>query len=579
MKLFPRLSEMILITAQVKKLTNKPNLKLYASLNVCRFQQPSSVLISRVAYRPRISEINSYLNSYNYLSMLPTTIFLFVISDFLQNHKCQLVTTNHPQLDNYPSMKFISFVSPSKVCSTLLSQVNSQKFMESYTPQSLLEKSLENPAQFHRLTFKTGQNYPVGITMYTLYPEYFKPNYYGNNRNACWNRLLFKSAQAYMCVFEIMATTYLGHVHNISAILLNLRNKTEVAMATTNFSGQYILNRRSSDLTADIQKKGSTQPQVLYFLYYYLEQLIYCPKFTSDISDGLSISTWIAPLSTEIWILTFVTIVFASIYQYFKYKVFGVNIVAIFLRQGQHASVFRKGKVKLILISLFGMIMCTLYENQLVSLVVSPSTPPTFKSIKSILKADYKILWSENSLSKPEVRYARDLRRRGLSLTDIVKAFHSTNYEHNPGACANAVYLSKKYTMLEANQRAKLSIKALERCMLGFGQTVRCFAVPDSISNLPYFLEMYGVARTYLLETLNGLSENGLKNQWNQWSTWNYQRFSKYHETGNVTNTSFDKINMKKLGSVHIALLCLCMVNIGVFIVELGYKNFPLKYK
>lgn len=557
-----QLSDMVLTTTQsLRKLVNQPD-----QLTSLRFSQPYNILISII---PTTGNCTSFvidqIQNNRRVSMKIRSVYLYIIFNSATKNNCKHLDLNSPMLSKYSSTKYLIDFSLPEITVKLFSFALSNGWNASDS-ERILNNSLEDPVLNHRLLFRVGSQYPVGITVYTPYPEFFRPSYFGNDRFACWKKLLFKSLKARYCVYDVMSAIYLGYMHNLTVSLLDHRNKTEVDYAKRSFSEQYVLNDKSSELTA--LKEHQPTPQVLQFLLYYPEQLVYCPEHYK-LTD-LNVTTWTEPISVELWVPLLILLLVISVLP--AYRNWAVSIFGLFIRQSQNVILSKSGSTKLILVCIVGMVLCTLYENKLVSLTVAPPTFTTFQSIKEALEAGYKIIWWDKTVTATAEEWlGQDLEMRGITKEQISTSFYTIYDENPPTNCRYAELLSTQYTLLKGTQKIQVLLQRLENCLLNLGRNNKCFSVPDAILNLPFYWDLHGINGVWMLETLERFCENGLKNQWNDWSTWNYKRFVGYFE-GVSMNRNFDEINLNKLTVIFFGWALSCLASIVVFVLE-QYKN------
>lgn len=540
-----------------------------------RYSQPNHVILFLMpCEKTYTAAVIEMLEAHRRICMLPSAVVLilkYFASETFIKHQCTFATTNLPDLVKYSATKYFVDLSANALSLNLLSEQLSAKYRSELARFHLLG-SLKNSMETHRILYKIGTGYSVGVSVYLPYPQFFEPNKYGNDRHACHEKLLFKSINSYYCVFDVMSVTQLGLVHNLSLHLLNIRNRTEQRWAKTMFDGQYILNRKSSALESVTSNQTLTQS--LFFLLYYPEQLVYCKDSVSKDYFQLNFKTWTGPLSRELWVTALVVIIVISFVPKYRKRFFAM--LGMFLRQSQTHKFYKNSSRLLIVLAIIGMIMCTLYENMLVSLVVAPEIFPTFQTIKEILLAGYKILWWVRGYTTPETWYGQDLLRWGLSIQQINTSFYIYASARQPNICQKAEILEQAVAAFSYSGNVQFTIQGLERCMSSCGQKKSCYSVPDQILGLPIFWEIHGITRIWLLETLERLREGGLKDRWDQWSQYNYKLLNKFfdnYQSSLVRNNRFDQIDLSKIVAIGIVWTTLNLIAVLVFILEISLKH------
>ncbi len=460
--------------------------------------------------------------------------------------------------------------------------------------ESLVLGAIENPRSFHRAMLRSGNVNIIGMVVFTLYPEFFDPTLYGNNRNACKNILFGSPSKAYLCVYSILSALHISKVHNVTVNTLHVRNSTEQNMAKTRFLGQYILDNKSSDLQddtmGDLGERTKFIPQSLYFQHYYPEQLIYCKRtFQTEKLFKNSLAYWKAPLTKHIVIFILLLMATFSLISRYLKKDYGVLIpLGLFLRQSQPKIFVHKKSRWFLIITLIGMFTCLTFENVLTSTILVPEPPSFYNSIKEILDAGYKILWYPKTMHfPPESYFGKNLENRGLTSNEIGNYFETVPSHLQENVTTHATYLVQKYALFVGANSANMWIHGIEQHLAN--KTVlekqerldrySCHAIPDIMDSLPFFVNLHVVNRDWILETLESLRENGLDIRWDIWSDWAYKFHMKYEmeikKTGNLRskNEYIDSKNLYAIflfwaaSSAFAGLICLseCVSSLRIF--------------
>lgn len=236
-------------------------------------------------------------------------------------------------------------------------------------------------------------------------------------------------------------------------------------------------------------------------------------------------------------------------------------IAAIF---GNSTSSSYKKRKLLIFMNLSGMWLCSLYSNEIASVVTIKAERKPFDKLLHVLDFGFKIIWPEFLLYNPwswEIHF-HEFERRGI-LQRINRTFY-----YNPNRTLSdweiAEFMRKKHmTMVTSTglQEKQLKLRNYFRKVTR-KKKAKCYVLPDKFDSRHYYFVIQTRNRHWMKKTYENIREAGLLEMWNLWAGASY-RYSVglYPEgkTGNRIDKTGDLIKLFDIMAILLfygVLLC-----------------------
>lgn len=203
-----------------------------------------------------------------------------------------------------------------------------------------------------------------------------------------------------------------------------------------------------------------------------------------------------------------------------------------------------------------------------------------------ILEFGFKIIWYYSTFFLPEDYFGKSFETRGISSNKIKNYFETVPSHIQDNVTSHGFYLVQKFALLVGTNLANMMIRGIEQYLAnktvsekqGWVDPYSCYAIPDIMDNLPFFLDLHLVNRDWILETLESLRENGLENKWDAWSNWAYRFYMKYdmEDIGSYKKKSND-IGLHNLYAVFLFWVGLSAIAGLIFLCEYTFGQTTIK--
>lgn len=515
---------------------------------ITRFTQPEDLIF--------VDNLNhSYLslNITKYFAQHITTIYLIYWNSFITMGIVEQL---------YPAVKFLigkyeglgevgSFI-----CRGFCPQhgyILNVEFLQQFRNSILLHKLLLWKA-FGRQVQTYGVGYKYYLESTPLQNRYICIDYVGTGKS---NKL------SSMCDPKLLATLYLGKIHNLSFTILNAYSVE--AEAQFKSGDQYISSyggARDETISYYI-KTGYAMVHSAKFM------LLYCIR-RSDETDVHAF--WVDALQVNIWILSFlIFLIFTMLF--WKTKLLRV-FASVRIVLGQDVIIRHKS---IICCTIFFYFIRTFFENALTSLVVVPPTPDVYENLREAIFNNYKILVDKITFvgATPQQAFLPDFQRNKIS--ELI----NQSFSEIPSNLSDAK-VTKTYLIRQSGTKFALCTQEHLALITKYAATmhlreqirssdVSCQYVKQALNPIFHFFIFNVVNRHWVMLSFEKLREGGLLTVWRKWREdllLLIQR-EKFRETETLyPDTTYQIVEFRHIYPVCMLLIIMCMVAMLTLLLE-----------
>ncbi|CAL8128005.1 unnamed protein product [Orchesella dallaii] len=511
-----------------------------------------------------LNEANNTILNFVEILVPSRTIFIFI----RQNHTVaehSLTNWNH-ELPIFPALKIILEIPPNFQHKLKQNQVCVRPICLGYclpstVPVANFDTSLKvNTLEtiHHSLFWKAHQKRIVGLVWDAYQWTLRTPK---NKQNVCLSPLNMIDL---LCKSDIMSLLAFQQTHNMSIEFYQTSFQTLATMrAGETFKGNEIINVPSS--------RGLTKWSLLHvsigrLSFFELDslRLVYCRKINTGSGLFSGFVAWYQPFTSRIWIAILIVFCYGIVFALKQRGISGMlDYVSGIFGQGFPLSIQN-------FVTLCGMgYLCTVYANELTSIVTVASTPVPFKTLQQFLDNGYKIIFRPSYAESVKRIRDEDFKFLGVyENSSLGTTFVAVNKTNIPESISKYLQPGKKladmqYTTVSKNFQAR-AVRVLRKKE----PSSFCFTLDQRLQQNHFYWVMKTENQNWLKVSALRLHASGLKDKWEEWAGWHYMLATKTLDQRYVPQG--DVIGIKKFFCIGL-LACLFM---GISCVVFGIEKF-----
>lgn len=431
---------------------------------------------------------------------------------------------------------------------------------------------IKNPVDFHKQVFWTGHKKvvpAVGIGYWA-----YLNSVPGRHRHFCAKYVgtaisPWSTHWASLCEANLVAVVQLASTHNISFEILQSSGEEYNQFDDSPYSqflGKFV--QAAGEVILRYKVSGTFFADTAGY------RLIYCKLKLVD----AGYEVWVNALTLKIWIALVVTLGILKFYFWCKKSLSILEMVSVILGQG-----VSEDTMKVLNFVIFMYFIRNFFENALTSIVVAPSSPKLYTSLKEIILDNVTIVANPDYFSS---RMLLVMFQSDFEHARIEHLFNRSFYmlpNHHRGVDKIAInYLKqqkgKKYAVLLSESQAMRETYLSTVYLLNHTKEDRmaCHILKQILNPSFYFWQVYMISRHWLLISLRRMVQGGLLNQWDMWSSnLNLQR-SKLMMGSKIEHKyksrSFELVDLVHLNSIFVVCVALFYAALVSFLLEIFKK-------
>lgn len=542
-----------------------------------KFMKPTRLVLAQVVHdnHPKKSgHISNLFETFRYQAESTNTLFIL----FSNTLKFPLDTSKYlSKLElGLPALKVLINVPPNNQTQSILLCNGYCKYDSEIKLLTNISDLLKSPTKFHKSLFWNSNKRKILAATNVRIDSKEYSTKFSKDLTIC-AKLVLKFKNSYYCSAELMSVIYLGFTHNITFnISQHMRdNRSKLSKLRLHKSHQQFISMRKA-ATFDEEDSASVRlgQQVSTETCMYP---IYCifSELASKVKDkplSLDTTVWTTHISASTWICILACfLTYIVICEYCNQNRIEVSkILLIFI-----SVLSKQPKQNSYMLLVFsGIILSMLYENNITSVVVSPTPQLVLGTLKEALENGYKFRWGESDF----VNYHMwDFKVLGI--------YHmiNTSYKRVNGKyfTKNTKFITEKflYPAYDVNLDVnKLHLRRnMEKTPDLREQKIQCHTISQGFHFFFEVWEMVAPNREWVFISAARIRESGLPRKWDEWANTAY--FIHINENRGVKSQSLlsnveiknDSINIHKFMVPFICWISLSGIATIVYFLE--YKD------